>query len=85
MHIFSRRRKPPKSIAKERLSHLLLAERMDCSPRMMLMMKNDITQVVNRYIPVKEEDIICQIRHTPAVLIYEIPIIRTEDTDVKTL
>jgi cell division topological specificity factor len=85
MRVFSRKKKTPKSIAKERLSNLLLAERMDCSPRMMLMMKNDVTQTINRYIPVNEEDIICQIKHTPAVLVYEIPIKRTEDTHVKTL
>ena len=85
MRLFQWKKQTSKTIAKERLSNLLLAERMDCSPRMMLMMKNDITQTINRYIPVPEDDIICQIQHTPAVLILKIPIKRTEDKNVKTL
>lgn len=85
MRIFPWKKQASKTIAKERLSNLLLAERLDCSPRMMLMMKNDITQTINRYIPVREDDITCQIQHTPAVLVIHIPIKRTEDKHVKTL
>lgn len=85
MRLFQWKKQTSKTIAKERLSNLLLAERIDCSPRMMLMMKNDITQTIKRYIPVNEDDVICQIQHTPAVLILNIPIKRTEDKHVKTL
>ena len=85
MRLFQWKRQNSKTIAKERLSNLLLAERMDCSPRMMLMMKYDMTQAINRYMPVNEDDIICQIQHSPAVIILKIPIKRTEDKHVKTL
>lgn len=85
MRLFQWKKQDSKTIAKERLSNLLLAERMDCSPRIMLMMKNDITQTISRYIPVTEDDIICQIQHSPAVLSMKIPIKRTEDEHVKTL
>lgn len=85
MGLFRWKKQTSRTIAKERLANLLLAERMDCSPRMMLMMKNDITQTVRRYIPVREDEVLCQIQHAPAVIILKIPIRRTEDKHVKTL
>lgn len=85
MTLFHFKKQNSKSIAKERLSNLLLAERIDCSPRMMQMIKSDITRTVNRYFPVSETEVICQVHHVPAALIFEIPIRRTEDNYVKTL
>lgn len=42
-------------IAKDRLKLLLVSERAECSPEVMEMMKNDIIQVISKYMLIDQE------------------------------
>jgi cell division topological specificity factor len=41
-------------IAKDRLKLLLLAERIQCSPNMLIMLKNDMIKTASKYVIIKE-------------------------------
>ena len=43
------------TIAKDRLKLLLVSERVDCSPEVMEMLKNDIIQVISKYMLIDTE------------------------------
>lgn len=80
---FRRRKHFSGTVARKRLSSLLAAERLDCSPRDMQMMKNDLTMALGRYLPIEEEKIRIQIDYFPAVMTIRIPLHNPEDKDVK--
>ncbi len=42
------RRKSSREVAKDRLKILLISDRVNCSPEMMEMIKNDIAKVISR-------------------------------------
>ena len=42
------KKKSSRTIAKDRLRVLLISDRVDCSPEMMEMMKNDIIKVISK-------------------------------------
>ena len=44
------RRKSSREVAKDRLKILLISDRVNCSPEMMEMIKNDIAKVISKYI-----------------------------------
>lgn len=44
-------------IAKDRLKLLLVSERMNCSPQMMVMLRNDMLQTAGKYFSVEEKEI----------------------------
>lgn len=52
----SSRKKKSKSIARERLQVLLVSDRIDCSPEMMEMIKNDIIRVISKYMEIDETE-----------------------------
>ncbi|MBE5921560.1 MAG: cell division topological specificity factor MinE [Lachnospiraceae bacterium] len=58
-HMFSP--KTSGSIAKERISLLLISDRADCSPEMMEMMKKDIVHVISKYMAIDFENVELQI------------------------
>lgn len=49
------------NIAKDRLKILLISDRVNCSPEMMNMIKNDIAGVISRYMKIDEESMEVQI------------------------
>ena len=53
-HFFTK--KNSKSIAKDRLKVLLISDRVDCSPEMMEMIKNDIIKVISKYMEINEKE-----------------------------
>ena len=55
------KRKSSREIAKDRLKILLISDRVNCSPEMMNMIKNDIAGVISRYMMIDEESMEVQI------------------------
>lgn len=55
------RKKQSGNVAKERLKLLLVSERADCSPEIMEQIKNDIIQVISKYMEIDTEGLDIQI------------------------
>ena len=53
-----------KNIAKDRLKLVLIHDRADCSPVMLEMLKNDIIQVIAKYMDIENEELDIQITTT---------------------
>jgi cell division topological specificity factor MinE len=53
-------------IAKDRLKLLLVSDRANCSPEIMELIKNDIIQVIKKYMDVDTEGLDIQITQTPS-------------------
>lgn len=51
-------------IAKDRLKLLLISDRANCSPEVMEMIKNDIIQVISKYMEIDAEGLDIQITQT---------------------
>ena len=67
MDIFSFfKRSSSKSIAKDRLKLVLVHDRANCSTKILEMMKNDIIQVIAKYMDIDNEDLDIQISQTPS-------------------
>lgn len=81
MHLL-KKGKTSRMIARERLSSLLSAERIDCSPRMMQMMKNDIGKTVGRYLTIETGNISIKLERAPNILVVSIPMKDTEEKHV---
>ena len=62
MDIF--RKKSSGSVAKDRLKLLLVSDRADCSPDVMEAIKNDIIQVISKYMEIDAEGLDIQITQT---------------------
>ena len=58
------RKKQSGNVAKERLKLLLVSERTDCSPEIMEQIKNDIIQVISKYMEIDAEGLDIQITQT---------------------
>ena len=58
------RRKSSREIAKDRLKILLISDRVNCSPEMMEMIKNDIAKVISKYMKIDTESMEIQITKT---------------------
>lgn len=57
-------RKNSKDVAKDRLKLLLISDRTDCSADMLEMIKNDIIQVITKYMEIDTEGLDIQIIRT---------------------
>lgn len=68
------------SVATNRLKTILLSERMDCSADTMLMMKNDLVQTMNKYLPVDRAGIQIQFQQNPPMMLAQIPILQEKDS-----
>jgi len=58
------RRKNSGDIAKDRLKLLLISDRANCSPEVMELIKNDIIQVISKYMEIDAEGLDIQITQT---------------------
>lgn len=58
------RKKNSGGIAKDRLKLLLISDRANCSPDVMEMIKNDIIQVISKYMEIDAEGLDIQITQT---------------------
>lgn len=67
--------------ARERMKLLLIAERIDCSPQMMKMMKNDLIHTVKKYVSIEEDQVVIQISQEPPVLNAKIPVRKKKDRE----
>lgn len=74
MGLFGFRRRNTSSIAKDRLKLLLNAERINCSPSVLIMLKNDLIKTVNKYIVVDEDKVSVKYTAAPPSLTAHIPI-----------
>lgn len=65
MYLFEMfREKTSGTIAKDRLKLLLVSDRANCSPEMMEMIKNDIINVISKYMEIDAEGVEIQILET---------------------
>ena len=62
MDIF--KKKGSGDVAKDRLRLLLVSDRADCSPDVMMAIKNDIIQVISKYMEIDAEGLDIQITQT---------------------
>ncbi len=53
-----------RNIAKDRLKILLISDRVNCSPQMMELLKNDISKVISKYMRIDEAHMEVQIGQT---------------------
>lgn len=58
------RRKSSREVAKDRLKILLISDRVNCSPEMMEMIKNDIAKVISKYMKIDAQSMEIQITKT---------------------
>ena len=58
------KRKNSGDIAKDRLKLLLISDRADCSPDVLEQIKNDIIQVISKYMEIDSEGLDIQITQT---------------------
>ena len=63
MDIFFKKRTSG-DIAKDRLKLLLVSDRANCSPEIMEMIKNDILEVISKYMEIDKEGLDIQITQT---------------------
>ena len=54
--------------ARNRIKLLLVSERIDCSPQMISMLKNDLIHTVKKYISIDEKQVTVQITQEPPVI-----------------
>lgn len=76
MGIFSFHKRKSGSIAKDRLRILLIAERLDCSPSTLIMMKNEMIQAAGKYIAVDEQKVAITYTQADDCLIAEFPLLQ---------
>lgn len=85
--IFKRNKDKSKNIAKDRLKLVLVHDRSDISPALMECMRNDIIEVIQRYVEIDEAGIDFKISRTvrdvrsdsTSELIANIPILRVKN------
>ena len=65
--------------ARDRMKLLLVSERIDCSPQMMKMLRNDMIHTVKKYLTIDEEQVKIQITQEPPVLHAVIPVLKKRD------
>lgn len=58
------KRKSSGDVAKDRLKLLLISDRANCSPQIMELIKNDIIQVISKYMEIDAEGLDIQITQT---------------------
>ncbi|MGN1197801.1 MAG: cell division topological specificity factor MinE [Acetatifactor sp.] len=84
------RRKSSCQVAKDRLKILLISDRVNCSPEIMELIKNDIAKVISRYMKIDAENMEIQIntkgskagKATKTSLCANIPIVDVSKPDI---
>lgn len=74
MNVFHNVRKRSAGYARDRMKLLLVSERIDCSPQMMKLLRNDIIHTVKKYVLIEEEQVQMKITQEPPVLYVKIPV-----------
>ncbi len=72
-HLF--RRKTSRQIAKDRLKILLISDRVNCSPELLELIKNDISKVISKYMKIDTANMEIQISKSSPTLYANIPIL----------
>ncbi len=67
-------RKRSARYARERMKLLLVSERMECSPQMMKMLRNDLIHSVKKYVTIDEDGVVLRISQEPVALYATIPV-----------
>ena len=62
--IFKKKSEPSVFLAKDRLKLVLISDRAKCSPEIMSQMKNDIVNVISKYVEIDIKDLDIKIVHT---------------------
>ena len=65
--------------ARDRMKLLLVSERIDCSPQMMKLLRNDLIHAVKKYVTIEETKVKIQISQEPPVLMAYIPVLTKKD------
>ena len=68
--------------ARKRMTLLLVSERLDCSPQMINMLKNDLIRPVKKYITVDEKGVNICITQEPPIIHAKIPV-RSENKGIQ--
>ena len=79
MKAFFKKKKRSAGYARDRMKLLLISERIDCSPQMMKMLRNDMIHTVKKYLTIDEKQIKIQITQEPAMLYVYIPVLNKKD------
>ena len=79
MKAFFKEKKRSAGYARDRMKLLLISERIDCSPQMMKMLRNDMIHTVKKYLTIDEKQIKIQITQEPAMLYVYIPVLNKKD------
>ena len=53
---------------------LLVSERIECSPQMMKMLRNDLIHSVKKYVTIDEDGVVLRISQEPVALYATIPV-----------
>lgn len=91
MALLFRNKRNSSSVAKERLKLLLAAEKINCSPNMLILLKNDMIQTASKYVVVKEEQVSLTYNQKENVMMASFPIYhndknrRNQETNVKVI
>ena len=88
---FSNEPKNSKSVAKERLKLVLVHDRVDCSPKLLEMIKTDILKVISNYADIEDEGLEIkmsksrgEVGEAPiSALIANIPLKNLKDRNIK--
>lgn len=65
--------------ARNRMKLLLVSERIDCSPQMMNLLKNDMIRTIKKYVSIDEEGVVFRISQEPPVLHADIPVYKKRE------
>ena len=83
MRSFFREKKRSAGYARDRMKVLLISERIDCSPQMISMLKNDLIHTVKKYISIDEKQVTVQITQEPPVIHAKIPVCSKKEQRTK--
>ena len=79
MKAFFKEKKRSAGYARDRMKLLLISERIDCSPQMMKLLRNDLIHTVKKYVVIDETRVTIQISQEPPVLHAYIPVLNKKD------
>lgn len=89
LKIFGKRNENSKNVAKERLKLVLVHDRSDLSPKLLDMIKSDITRIISEYVEIDEEGLDIKLTRMKkdgdvspvSALVANIPIVKVKNKD----
>ena len=79
MKAFFKEKKRSAGYARDRMKLLLISERIDCSPQMMKMLRNDMIHTVKKYLTIDEEQVKIETTQECEALQAYVPVVREKD------